>query len=661
MTQHHVAIYQSHNLGAVVTQVIHLLVLEFRLNLLEVVCKVIIVSLLLCSLLQKLQRQTCLRLIGNIFVGHKLHKILIVGIGNRKLAILDLERGVATNVLVQKVLYVAQIVEHNSEARDIVGLNLDVGHQTLTIIDLTTCRRAELVDERVGHILVLTARVRVVDTLHAAARGDIIFCCGNLRVGVIPYRHHSLHQALTIRALAHKHRAVHILQRTADNLRRRRRITIYQRHQRHITQHGIRLGSIGACCIARAALHRKHLRALGNKHRENLHRLGNATTAIVAVVENQTLQFARRAQALNLGAHIIVAAIGKVVVADIADTIGHKARIRHAGDRDTRTLNLQLLHFARHNALNGQFNLRAGCALQARRYLLGVKLGNVLAIDFDELIANLQARQVGRRAFIGLCDNHATAITLHTNRRADTAILTRSLNLKFVHLLLGHKDRIGVEVAHHTGGAITHKFVGVHLIDILQRQLAHKVDHNLHITAQTEIIARSPHARRDSRHEKRHKAISLYSLHFKKLFHTVNHLRNTATDTCDIYPLTILLDSNLVLEQHNQAAKDIISLEDHTALVLLLKREARSGKDAQEVVVLLLHIALHTASDKAHTGIQRREYHNGQAQHLTACSGESSHNVVPHAIIHTLGGHNAQPHDTQIQNAKGCKIFRRTN
>ena len=103
-------------------------------------------------------------------------------------------------------------------------------------------------------------------------------------------------------------------------------------------------------------------------------------------------------------------------MADIAYAIGNKTCIRHAGDRDTRTLNLQLLDLARHNTLDGQLNLRAGRTLQARRYLLGVALGNILAIDTNELIANLQTCHIGRRTLIWLCYDHATAIALHTNR-----------------------------------------------------------------------------------------------------------------------------------------------------------------------------------------------------------------------------------------------------
>ena len=199
---------------------------------------------------------------------------------------------------------------------------------------------------------------------------------------------------------------------------------------------------------------------------------------------------------------------------NIGDTILQKACIGNSRNSDAGTGNLNLLHLACHQAFDGELDLCAGRTLELRRNLGCGTLANILVVDTHELITNLQTRQVGWRALIWLGDNHAAAITLHTDSRADTAILTRSHHLEVGHLLLRHILRVRVKIAHHTHSTIRHQLIGTHLIHILQIKLTHHIDHNLHIASQTHIVLGRIDAHSGNhRHRKHHPHTKQYLFH----------------------------------------------------------------------------------------------------------------------------------------------------
>ena len=199
---------------------------------------------------------------------------------------------------------------------------------------------------------------------------------------------------------------------------------------------------------------------------------------------------------------------------NVGNTLLDKARIGDSGDRDARTRNLHLLDLAREQTLHYELNLRAGRTLELRRYLGSGTLSDILTVDFDKLIANLQPRQVRWRALVGLCYDNSTAVALHANGGSNAAILTRCHKFKVVHILLRHILSVRVEVAHHALSAIAHQLIGFNIVDILQRQLAHHVDHNLHVAAEAHIVTHSPHTRHGNSHNKRQRIfpISFHSL-----------------------------------------------------------------------------------------------------------------------------------------------------
>ena len=184
VTKDDVVVEKVGDLGAVCTQVIGLLVLELGLDLLQILGKVRIVTLLLGRTFQQVKSHTRLRLVGHILVGHELDEILVVTIRYRECTVVDLHVGMAAHILVEEILDITQIVEYHGEGADILRLDLDVGHQALAVIYLAAVARAELADQRVGDDLGAAVGLvfRVVYLLHAAPRRDVILGRGEFQI-----------------------------------------------------------------------------------------------------------------------------------------------------------------------------------------------------------------------------------------------------------------------------------------------------------------------------------------------------------------------------------------------------------------------------------------------------------------------------------------------
>jgi len=108
----------------------------------------------------------------------------------------------------------------------------------------------------------------------------------------------------------------------------------------------------------------------------------------------------------------------------------------------------------------------------------------------------LQPGLVGGRSLVGLRD--ANVVVLLADERPDASVLARGEQFEILHPLLGDILRVGVQVADHAGGGPLHQAVGVHGVDVVERQFAHHVDGDLHVAAQPEVVAganvRSPAA-----------------------------------------------------------------------------------------------------------------------------------------------------------------------
>ena len=391
------------------------------------------------------------------------------------------------HVVVAEILDESQRIERHREAADVFGFGADVGHDAPAVVDLAPGAGPVLGDERVGYGLYRTLlRVGVVDGLNAAARRNVVFGRGELQHGVVAQRPRRLHKPLAVAALADDHRTVEVLQGAGHDLRRRCRIAVDEHRQRQVGEDRLRRGAVNLPRILRTAFGAYHLGAFGNEHAQNLDRLLHDAAAVAAVIEDQTLQFSPGAQLLDGCAHVFVTPFGKVAVTDVTDAVGHPAGVRHARNGDALALQGDGLGAAV-EVLDGHLDLAARLPLEPGADLLGRKAFGVLAVDGEDLVADLQPGPVGGRTLVGLGDLHPVALL--ADERSHAAVFARGEQLEVGHLLLRDEFGVRIEVADHAFGGPFHEFVGVHRVYIAQRQFAHHVDHDLHVAPQSEVVA----------------------------------------------------------------------------------------------------------------------------------------------------------------------------
>ena len=173
-------------------------------------------------------------------------------------------------------------------------------------------------------------------------------------------------------------------------------------------------------------------------------------------------------------------------MADVADAVCDAAGIGNARDGDPLAGDDRIVPRAV-EPLDRYADFGARVALERGRGLfVGVSCG-ILAVDGDDLVADADARPVGRRAFVGLREDDAVAFL--ADERAHAAVFAGGHDLEVRHLLRRDEFGVGVQIADHAPGGAEHEFIGVDRIDVAYRELAHHVDGDLHVAAQAEIVA----------------------------------------------------------------------------------------------------------------------------------------------------------------------------
>ena len=359
----------------------------------------------------------------------------------------------------------------------------------------------------------------VVDGLDAAPRGDVVLGRRQLEVGVVAQRAGRLHEPLAETLLSDEHRAVEVLQRTRYNLGGRGRVAVDEHRQRQLRKDGLRLRAVAL--LLGAAVRGDHLGPLGDEHRENLHRLLHDAAAVAAVVEHQPPQVALRTQPFDGRAHLLVAPVGEVAVLDVANRVVEPAGVGDGRDGNPLAAERHLLAAAVEQPLDGDPYRRAGGALEPCAHLVGGEAAGILAVDGHNAVADFQPGAVGRRILVGLSDDDVVALL--ADEGAHAAVLARGEQLEGGHLLLGHVLGIGVQVADHPLGGPLHQTVGVDLVDVVERQLAHHVDGDFDVAPQTEVVALAPEQRaeaddQDGRRGEHAQAVSLQDVSIHTCF-----------------------------------------------------------------------------------------------------------------------------------------------
>ena len=267
---------------------------------------------------------------------------------------------------------------------------------------------------------------------------------------------------------------------------RRGRIAVDEHGQRQVGEYGFRVGAERLFRILRTPFGAQHLRALGDEHPQNLDRLLHDAAAIRAVVENEPFQVAFPAQPFDGRTHLLVAPFCEIAVADVADPVGGPSDVGHARDGDAFAADRRRLLRAV-EVFDGHPDLAPRFAFEARGDLFGGESLGVLAVDREDLVADFQPGLVRRRTFIRLGDAHV--VLLLADERPDAAVLARGEQFEILHPLFGNVLRVGVQVVDHACGGPLHQLVGVYRIDVVERQLAHHVDGDLHVASQPEVVA----------------------------------------------------------------------------------------------------------------------------------------------------------------------------
>ena len=241
-----------------------------------------------------------------------------------------------------------------------------------------------------------------------------------------------LEDALAERAGAHHRRAVAVLQRAGDDLRRRGRLAVDEHGDRDL---GVDRGArrLEHVLGPRAAARGDDL-ALGDEDRRHQDGLVEQAAAVVAEVEDDRLG-ALADQAAHGLADLAVGARGEAGELDVGDLL--VARARHAR-LDHRDVHVRALEpdLARRGLArdDGQRHRGAGRALDARRGLLGGDAAQRATADGDDLVPGLEAASGGRRALEdrqhaqparNLLDVHA-----HALERALRGLVERAVGLR---------------------------------------------------------------------------------------------------------------------------------------------------------------------------------------------------------------------------------------
>ena len=179
-------------------KVVCLIILKVLLNSPHGILKLaVVISLLIQCCAEFLNGKTRVGLIWDIPTLNKSAEILVVALSDSEALRVNLQLWILAIVLVAKVINNTHKEERCRKGTHILNINLAVWHNTATIVDLTTCNGTIFGNKRVGNRLCATL-VRVLYSLNATTRGDVVLCRGNLSKAAETKWNSGLHQTLTV-------------------------------------------------------------------------------------------------------------------------------------------------------------------------------------------------------------------------------------------------------------------------------------------------------------------------------------------------------------------------------------------------------------------------------------------------------------------------------
>ena len=339
---------------------------------------------------------------------------------------------------------------------------------------------------------------RIVDGLYAAAAGQVVFGSGDLQISIVTERPGRLHEPLTEGSAADEHRPVHVLQRTGHDFGGRRRTVIDEHHERYLRIERVLLRGKHRILLRIAPPEADYLGSARHEEGEYLDRLLHDTASVVPIVEYKG--FGPLLPERHDGvAHVVAHFVRKIDIENIPHAVGQHAIVGNAGNIDYLPFQLHLHRIA--GIEFGHLHLQSGArfSLHQRTHLFGRHGGSVLSVYFENPVAHDDTGPIGRRAFVGLRENHSVAAL--ADKRTHAAVTARGEELEGIHILLGDKDGIWVESGRHAGGRIREELVGVHVVHIEKGDVAQHIDQHLHVAPHPEPVGRRNGRRSHCQHD----------------------------------------------------------------------------------------------------------------------------------------------------------------
>ena len=159
-----------------------------------------------------------------------------------------------------------------------------IGQNTSTVAHQTAVFCFECRYQAVGNASYTSifVAVTVIQCLHTASTGNVIFGGSHFDMATVTYRPNALYQPFTVGSFSDNHSPVEVLQCTGQNFGSGSRGAVHDHSQFHIRENGFGRSAIGFVHLARLSFGNDHFSPLWNEIAYNLHSFIHQTATVVA-------------------------------------------------------------------------------------------------------------------------------------------------------------------------------------------------------------------------------------------------------------------------------------------------------------------------------------------------------------------------------------------
>src|SRR5579872_213477 len=349
------------------------------------------------------------------------------------------------------------------------GRNVDVGSDAAAAVyrasavgqlDFAVRRVAAVVLAAV--VVVVVERNVAVITLNQSAAGCVVVGRRQRQSGIFGQRIHSLHQALAERDFTGNQPAIVILNRSGDDLSRRRSQPVDQNYDRIILAAIAVLRNVTLFCRGAPVMGDDELSLL-QELVGNAHALAQQSTRIAPKIENQSLQIAERIESLR---DFVLRGFVKSVDVHVADARLDQEVHVYAVARNLIAHQRELHRLLHAFARDADVNRGSLGSLQQIGHIAGAHVLGGFAVHCDNHIAGVNAGFVSGRP--GERINHDHFVITRPYGHTDAVVLAA---LVFAHQRVRfwiEEIRVRIErVQHARNRPVVYGFVGVYRFSVV--------------------------------------------------------------------------------------------------------------------------------------------------------------------------------------------------